>query len=255
MNYIRYRHQGKTSYGIKDGSKVKEIRGGLFGERLETGISIPFVDIELLYPCEPTKLLAVGLNYKSHITLHSPGTPEPKNPEIFFKPPSALLDPGKEIQIPPDAQNTHYEGELVIVIGKAARQVSIAEAEGCIFGFTCGIDVSERIWQKNDLQWWRAKGCDTFAPAGPAIVTNFDWRQGRIETRVNGATVQSGQFSELLFNPPAIVSYASRYVTLMPGDLIYTGTPGNTDAIQEGDIVEVEIPGIGILRNPVAKLK
>ena len=255
MNYIRYRYQGKTSYGIEHESTVKEIRGGLFGDRAETGISIHSGDIERLVPCEPTKLLAVGLNYRSHITSHSPGTPEPENPEIFFKPPSALLDPEKEIQIPRSARKVDYEGELVIVIGKTTRQVSIAEAEACIFGFTCGIDVSERIWQKNDLQWWRAKGCDTFAPAGPAIVTDFDWRQGRIETRVNGATVQSGQFSELLFHPPAIVSYASQYVTLLPGDLIYTGTPGNTDALKAGDIVEVEIPGIGILRNPVADSK
>jgi 2-keto-4-pentenoate hydratase/2-oxohepta-3-ene-1,7-dioic acid hydratase in catechol pathway len=255
MKYLRYRHQGKTSYGIEDGSNIKEIRGGLFGEHQETGVLISIEDIELLCPCEPTKLLAVGLNYRSHIKSHSPGTPEPENPEIFFKPPSALLDPGKEIQIPRDARKVDYEGELVIVIGKTTRQVSISEAESCIFGFTCGIDVSERIWQKKDLQWWRAKGCDTFAPAGPVIVTDFDWKQGRIETRVNGATVQSGQFNELLFNPPAIVSYASRYVTLLPGDLIYTGTPGNTDALKAGDMVEVEIPGIGILRNPVAASK
>ena len=252
MNFIRYRYKGKTTYGIEDGSTVKEIRGGLFGDHEETGVKIPSKDIERLVPCEPTKLLAVGLNYRSHIKSHAPaGTPEPENPEIFFKPPSALLDPGKEIQIPRTARNTHYEGELVIVIGRTARQVSIAEAEACIFGFTCGIDVSERIWQKNDLQWWRAKGCDTFAPVGPAIVTNFNWNQGRIETRLNGSIVQSGQFSELIFNPPAIVSYASQYVTLLPGDLIYTGTPGDTGAIKNGDVIEVEIPGIGILRSPV----
>lgn len=105
--------------------------------------------------------------------------------------------------------------------------------------------------KKNDLQWWRAKGCDTFAPLGPVVVTDFDWRNGSLQTRVNGTTVQSGFFDELLFSPPAIVSYASRHLTLLPGDLIYTGTPGSTGQIKAGDVVEVEIPGIGILRNPV----
>jgi 2-keto-4-pentenoate hydratase/2-oxohepta-3-ene-1,7-dioic acid hydratase in catechol pathway len=145
----------------------------------------------------------------------------------------------------------HYEGELVALIGKTARNVSVAEAERYIFGFTCGLDVSERLWQKNDLQWWRAKGCDTFAPLGSVVVTDFDWRNGSLQTRVNGAVVQSGTFDELIFNPPAIVSYVSRHLTLLPGDLIYTGTPGSTGPIKAGDVVEVEIPGIGILRNPV----
>jgi 2-keto-4-pentenoate hydratase/2-oxohepta-3-ene-1,7-dioic acid hydratase in catechol pathway len=253
MKYIRYRHQGKTSFGREDGGRVREIRGELFGEHEETGLLLSMEDIELLYPCNPTKLLAVGLNYRSHITVHSPGTPVPVNPEIFFKPPSALLDPGKEIQIPRGARNVHYEGELVIVIGRQTRHISAAEAESWIFGFTCGVDVSERIWQKSDLQWWRAKGCDTFAPAGPAIVTDFDWNQGSIETRVNGAVVQSGKFSELIFDPPAIVSYVSQHVTLLPGDLIYTGTPGDTGALKAGDTVEVEIPGIGILHNRVTE--
>jgi 2-keto-4-pentenoate hydratase/2-oxohepta-3-ene-1,7-dioic acid hydratase in catechol pathway len=111
--------------------------------------------------------------------------------------------------------------------------------------------VSERYWQKNDLQWWRAKGCDTFAPLGPSIDTALDWRRGRIETRLNGAVVQSGQFSELLFDPTAIVSFASQCVTLFPGDVIYSGTPGDTPALKPGDEIEVDIPGIGVLRNRV----
>jgi 2-keto-4-pentenoate hydratase/2-oxohepta-3-ene-1,7-dioic acid hydratase in catechol pathway len=152
---------------------------------------------------------------------------------------------------PPGARNVHYEGELVAVIGRIARRVSVSDAAGCIFGFTCGNDISEREWQKNDLQWWRAKGCDTFAPLGPAIAAGFDWKQGRIETRVNGSVVQAGNFSDLLFDPNVIVSYVSQYVTLYPGDVIYTGTPGQTSALKPGDLVEVEIPGIGVLRNRV----
>jgi 2-keto-4-pentenoate hydratase/2-oxohepta-3-ene-1,7-dioic acid hydratase in catechol pathway len=166
-------------------------------------------------------------------------------------PVSALLEPEGQIRIPPGAQNVHYEGELVIVIGKQTRCVPVSEAESCILGFTCGNDVSERYWQKNDLQWWRAKGSDTFAPLGPAIVAGFDWRQGRVETRLNGSVVQAGQFHELLFDPAVIVSHVSQCVTLYPGDVIYSGTPGETAAMKPGDVVEIEIPGIGVLRNSV----
>jgi 2-keto-4-pentenoate hydratase/2-oxohepta-3-ene-1,7-dioic acid hydratase in catechol pathway len=252
MKYIRYRHEGKTSYGLLDGNRVQEIRGGLFGDRSETGFSADLGSVELLWPCEPSKILAVGLNYRSHIESHAPDRPAPGNPEIFWKPPSALLEPGGTIKIPSGAQILHYEGELVIVIGRTTRSVAPSEASGCIFGFTCGNDVSERHWQKNDLQWWRAKGCDTFAPLGPAIAAGFDWRSGQIETRLNGSVVQSGRFSELLFDPPGIVSYVSRYLTLSPGDVIFTGTPGSTGRLEPGDLVEVDIPGIGALRNTVA---
>jgi 2-keto-4-pentenoate hydratase/2-oxohepta-3-ene-1,7-dioic acid hydratase in catechol pathway len=251
MNYVRYRHQGKISYGILDGKTIKEIRGGLFGHQSETGFSVNLDRVDLLCPCEPSKILAVGLNYKSHLG----NRPAPGNPEIFYKPPSALLESGGDIQIPIGAQNIHYEGELVVVIGKTIRRATASEAAAGVFGCTCGNDVSERDWQKNDLQWWRAKGCDTFAALGPAISADFNWRQGRVETRVNGTVVQSGHFSELLFDPPEIVRYVSQYVTLLPGDIIYTGTPGNTSTLKPGDLVEVEIPGIGILRNSVVAHK
>jgi len=248
MKYVRYRDRGKIAYGVLDGEKVKEISGGLFGDRAETGRAADLKNVDLEWPCEPTKILAVGLNYKSHLGSRQ----APKNPEIFYMPVSALLRTGAEIKIPSGAHNVHYEGELVAVISRETCQVSVSEAADCIFGFTCGNDISERDWQKNDLQWWRAKGCDTFAPLGPALATGFDWRQGRIETRVNGSVVQSGNFRELLFDPNVIVSYVSQYVTLNPGDVIYTGTPGDTSSLKPGDVVEVDIPGIGILRNRVA---
>ncbi len=264
MKYVRFRDHGEVAYGVIDGNKIREIEigGGLFHRpetskseyvadyaAVETGRSVDLDGAELLCPCEPSKILAVGLNYKSHL-----GTREaPKNPEIFFVPPSALLAPGGEIRFPPGAHNVHYEGELVAVIGAETRRVSVADAARCIFGFTCGNDVSERDWQKNDLQWWRAKGCDTFAPLGPLVAADFDWKQGRIETRVNGSVVQSGNFNELMFDPNVIVSYVSQYLTLYPGDLIYTGPPGHTSSLKAGDVVEVEIPGIGLLRNRVAE--
>jgi 2-keto-4-pentenoate hydratase/2-oxohepta-3-ene-1,7-dioic acid hydratase in catechol pathway len=260
MKFVRYRDQGNTAYGVLDGDKVREIAGLPFPNApkytaddslVETGRSKKIGDVELLWPCEPSKILAVGLNYRSH--LEAQKRTAPKNPEIFYKPASALLKPEGEIRIPAGAQNVHYEGELVIVIGAETRRVQPSEAEFYIFGFTCGNDVSERYWQKNDLQWWRAKGSDAFAPLGPAIVNDFDWRQGRVETRLNGKVVQSGLFSELLFDPTVIVSHVSQYVTLFPGDVIYSGTPGDTAAMKPGDVIEVEIPGIGILRNTVVE--
>jgi len=249
MKFVRYRFEGRDSYGILDGDTVREIEGGLFGDRRETGESRRLDGVELLWPCEPSKVLAVGLNYRSHLG----SQPAPGRPEIFFKPPSALLAHTGRIVLPEGSSDVHFEGELVAVIGRRTRNVSPAEASGCIFGFTCGNDVSERVWQKNDLQWWRAKGCDTFAPLGPAIVAGYDWSQGRIETRVNGRVVQSGRFGELLFNPMEIVSHASRHLTLMPGDAVFTGTPGRTSTIKAGDTIEVDIEGIGVLRNTVAE--
>lgn len=260
MKFVRYRDQGKAAYGIVEGDKVKEISGLPLTQVtkyasdysiVETGRAADLCNVELLWPCEPSKILAVGLNYRSHLDAQKRAAPT--KPEIFVVPVSALLEPEGNIRIPPGAQTVHYEGELVIVIGREARRVPVSEAESCIFGFTCGNDVSERYWQKNDLQWWRAKGSDTFAPLGPAIVAGFDWRQGRIETRLNGSVVQAGDFSELLFDPAVIISHVSQCVTLYPGDVIYSGTPGETGAMKPGDLVEIEIPGIGILRNRVVE--
>jgi len=254
MKFVRYREEGKAVFGRVEGEKVLEVTGlpfqGASQPVSETGNSRNLPGLELLWPCEPSKILAVGLNYRSH--LEAQKRTAPTKPEIFVVPVSALLKPEGEIRIPTGAQNVQLEGELVIVIGKETSCVSPADAEKHIFGFTCGNDVSERYWQKHDLQWWRAKGCDTFAPLGPAIVTDFDWRNGRIETRLNGNVAQSGKFSELLFDPTVIVSHVSQYITLFPGDVIYSGTPGDTPALRAGDVIEIEIPGIGTLRNRVA---
>jgi 2-keto-4-pentenoate hydratase/2-oxohepta-3-ene-1,7-dioic acid hydratase in catechol pathway len=249
--YVRFRHNGTTAHGILDGDTVRELRGDLLGKNTETGAKHKLAEVKLLHPIDPPKILAVGLNYKSHLG----SRPAPENPEIFYKPISALLNPGEPIVIPKTAKNVHYEGELVVVIGKRAKDVSPEQARECIFGVTCGNDVSERDWQsgeKKDLQWWRAKGSDTFAPLGPAIVTGLDYGKVLLQTRLNGAVVQKQVTSDLLFDCPTIVSWISRCVTLGPGDLIYTGTPGATKKMSPGDVVEVEIEGIGVLRNPVA---
>jgi 2-keto-4-pentenoate hydratase/2-oxohepta-3-ene-1,7-dioic acid hydratase in catechol pathway len=246
--FVRYEHRGEISYGILRGEVVAQVRGGLFEGGTETGKTLGLGDVRLLWPCEPSKILAVGLNYKSHLG----DRPAPAKPELFWKPISCLLKPEGEIVIPEGAGNVHYEGELVVVIGKTTKGVSPEQAAACIFGYTCGNDVSERDWQKGDLQWWRAKGSDTFGPLGPAIAVGLDYTASRLQTRVNGEIRQSQFLSDLIFDPAVIVSHASRYVTLYPGDVIYTGTPGSTSPLKPGDTVEVEIDGIGVLRNRVA---
>jgi 2-keto-4-pentenoate hydratase/2-oxohepta-3-ene-1,7-dioic acid hydratase in catechol pathway len=249
--YIRYRTGSSESYGILEGETVREIRGHLFGEHAATGRTLALAGVTLLYPCLPTKILCVGLNYKSHLG----GRPQPSRPEIFYKPLSALQNPGGSIVTPRDATDLHYEGEMVAVIGKTARNLSAEEARASIFGVTCGNDVSERNWQHGagkDLQWWRAKGSDTFAPFGPAIATGLDYGNLRLTTRLNGEIVQQQSTSDLIFDCAAIVSWISGWVTLNPGDVIYTGTPGSTRKMSPGDAVQVELEGVGVLENPVA---
>jgi len=248
--YIRYRSAAGTAYGILDGNSIREIRGDLFGAHSETGATLSLGEVKLLHPCQPGKILAVGLNYRSHLGAR----PQPPHPEMFYKPVSALQHPEEPIEIPRDATDVHFEGELVVVIGKPVKDVSPGEAAAAIFGVTCGNDVSDRNWQrgeKKDLQWWRAKGSDTFAPMGPAIVTGLDYGNLLLQTRLNGQVEQKQYTSDLIFDCAAIVSWVSGWVTLLPGDAIYTGTPGNTRKMKPGDVVEVEIEGIGVLRNPV----
>jgi 2-keto-4-pentenoate hydratase/2-oxohepta-3-ene-1,7-dioic acid hydratase in catechol pathway len=226
------------------------MRGGLFDGPRFTGAVHELSDLRLLWPCEPTKILAVGLNYGSHLG----NRPRPARPEIFYKPLSALQRPGGPIQIPTDAVDVHYEGELVVVIGSQVKNASREEARGAIFGVTCGNDVSDRAWQhgpSKDLQWWRAKGSDTFAPLGPAVATGLDYGNLKLQTRLNGEVVQEQSTADLIFDCPSIVSWVSGWVTLMPGDIIYTGTPGATRRLKPGDVVEVEIEGVGALRNAV----
>ena len=248
--YIRYRTDSRESHGILDGTTVREIEGDLFGSRTAIGVTHQLDEVKLLAPIRPGKIMAVGLNYKSHLG----GRPQPTHPEMFYKAVTSLQDPGEPIVVPRDATDLHYEGEIVVVIGKRAKNVSVEEAREAIFGVTCGNDVSERNWQHGsgkDLQWWRAKGSDTFAPLGPAIVSGIDYGNLLLQTRLNGEVVQKQYTSDLIFDCPTIVSWVSGWVTLMPGDIIYTGTPGSTRKMAPGDVVEVEIEGIGVLRNPV----
>jgi 2-keto-4-pentenoate hydratase/2-oxohepta-3-ene-1,7-dioic acid hydratase in catechol pathway len=249
--YARYAFEGQQHYGLVDGEKIRELQGGLFDAPSPTGRETPLSQVKLLAPCEPSKILAVGLNYRSHLG----SRPVPLIPGIFYKPVSSIQNPGDPILIPEEATDVHYEGELVVVIGRRISKASREEASAAIFGVTCGNDVSERNWQRGnakDLQWWRAKGSDTFSPFGPYIVAGAIYGDLALETRLNGEVVQAQRTSDLIFDIPEVVRFISQWVTLVPGDLIYTGTPGATKPMKAGDVVEVEIEDVGILRNPVA---
>jgi 2-keto-4-pentenoate hydratase/2-oxohepta-3-ene-1,7-dioic acid hydratase in catechol pathway len=247
MKYARFQHGQDTAYGIVDGNVVRQITGDLFGARQETWVSYALDEVKLLVPVTPSKVLAVGLNYRSHLG----GRPMPEEPAIFLKPPSCLVPTGADIVLPSGSADVHYEGEMVVVIGKRARNVSPDEALGHVLGVTCGNDVSARDWQKNDLQWWRAKGSDTFGPCGPFIATGLDYDNLHLQLRENGDVKQEQRTSDLIHGVAATVSFISRAMTLEPGDLIYTGTPGKTTALKPGDVVEVELEGVGVLTNRV----
>jgi 2-keto-4-pentenoate hydratase/2-oxohepta-3-ene-1,7-dioic acid hydratase in catechol pathway len=249
--YIRYRNGSSATYGIVEGDLVRELRGAPWGDSSETAVTHSLASLQLLNPCQPTKVLAVGRNYKSHLGNRT----HPQRPEIFLKPLTALQDPEGAIAIPRDATDVHYEGEMVIVIGKHNKGISRQEASAAIFGVTAGNDVTERNWQSGegkDKQWWRAKGSDTFAPAGPAIVSGIAYDNLLLQTRLNGELVQKERTSDMIFDCATMVSWISGWVTLLPGDIIFTGTPQSTRRISAGDVVEVELEGAGVLRNPVA---
>lgn len=245
--YVRYSMSGRTGYGILEKESVRELRGNFIREISPTGNVIPLGALRLLAPCEPSKVIAVGRNYKSHLGERTPLA----YPGVFLKLPSCVIGPDDAIVIPPGATDVHYEAELVVVIGKTASRISKEEVPDHIFGVTAGNDISERVWQKNDVQWFRAKASDTFGPLGPSIVTGLHYNDLLLQSRVNGEVRQSQRTCDMLFDVETMVSYISQFITLFPGDVLYTGTPAQTRAMQPGDVVEVEIEGIGILRNSV----
>ena len=247
--YVRYVAGGTTAYGLLDGQTIRELSGDPFATPRPTGRTHRLAEVKLLAPVVPGKVIAVGLNYLTHLGERPAAT----YPGLFAKMPTSIVGPDADVIYPADATNLHFEGELVVVIGRRAQDVSVADAPSYVFGVTAGNDISERDWQRADLQWFRAKASDTFGPLGPMIVTGLTYGDLLLQTRVNGEVVQSQRTKDLVFDVPTIVSYISRYVTLEPGDVIYTGTPGTTKAMKPGDVVEVEIEGIGVLRNKIVK--
>ena len=217
---------------------------------IETGPLTSTDGVQLLAPVAPSKIIGVGRNYAEHAK--ELGNETPGEPLIFLKPPSAVLDPEGAIVYPPQSSMVHFEGELAIVMGKRARNVASKDWRDYVLGFTCANDVSARDLQKKDVQFTRAKSFDTFCPLGPHIETDLDPSDLSIVTRVNGDVKQNSRTSLMIFNVPTIVEYITSVMTLEPGDVILTGTPAGVGPLERGDRVEVEIEGIGTLRNVVA---
>jgi 2-keto-4-pentenoate hydratase/2-oxohepta-3-ene-1,7-dioic acid hydratase in catechol pathway len=245
--YVRYEAGGETHHGLVEGETVHRLDGDFLAGGEPDGTTIPLADVHLLPPVIPGKIVAVGLNYASHLGARD----APEEPGLFAKYPSSIVGPGDDIVIPEGSRALHYEGELVLVMGRRASGVSAEESMDYVFGVTAGNDVSERVWQAADLQWLRAKGSDTFAPIGPEVVTGLNYTDALLRTRLNGEVVQEERTADLLFGVPEILEYVTRYITLEPGDLVFTGTPGTTQGMKPGDVVEVELEGVGVLRNTV----
>ena len=249
--YARYIANGAVTHGILDGDILKEISNSPLEDHSETGKSHSVSDVTLLSPTEPSKVVAIGLNYKSHLG----GRPGPNAPEPFLKAPTTVIAQNEDIVIPKVALDEGVkiqpEAELALVIGKKCKSASQADALDYVFAYTCGNDVSARDWQQNDLQWARAKSSDTFGPIGPWMTTDLDPTNIQVTCRINGEEKQNQNTSDLLHPVTKIIEYASAVITLNPGDVIMTGTPGTPGDIHPGDVVEVEISGVGVLRNPV----
>lgn len=247
MKYVRYLAHGQVSYGVLEGDTLREITTSPFEEFEITDHAHQVSEVKLLPPTMPTKILAIGLNYASHLG----GRPASKEPTTFIKTPSSLIGHGDVIIRPKGLETLDEEGELVVVIKSRCRNVSKEDATKFVLGYTCGNDVSARDWQDGDSQWWRAKSSDTFSSVGPWISDDIDPGNVMLRARVNGKEVQVESTSDFLFGVPTVINWVSRYMTLEPGDLIFTGTPGSPAHLNDGDTVEVEIEGIGVLSNPV----
>jgi len=242
-------------YGILDGDGLSEISTPFHSPpnypSKQLGASWPVSDVKLLPPSAPSKIVCVGRNYSEHAA--ELGNDLPKEPLIFLKPPSSILAPGDPIILTPHSERIDYEGELAIVIGKTCSRVkNPADAQSYILGYTCLNDVTARDLQKRDVQFTRAKGFDTFCPFGPFIETELDLSSATVETFLNGTKRQSARIVEMIFPVDVIIQWISQVMTLLPGDVVATGTPSGVGPLTAGDVVEVAIRGVGTLRNPVA---
>jgi len=250
VKIARFSHQDAIRYGIVDDGELVALAGDpLFAGFDTTGERIPLSDVALLAPVIPrSKVVCIGKNYHDHAA--EMGGEAPAEPLMFLKPNTSVIGPGDAI-VRPTALSSHtdYEGELAVVIGRIAKNVPAERASDYIFGYTVANDVTARDLQRSDGQWSRAKGFDTFCPVGPVIETELDLDTAAITTRVNGEVRQQGPVSGMIHGIDALVAYASAVFTLLPGDLILTGTPAGVGPFEAGDTVEVEVSGIGILRN------
>ena len=249
MKIARFSHNDGIQYGILDGQDLVVLNGDpMFAGYETTGERIPLADAALLAPVIPrSKVVCVGKNYHDHAA--EMGGEAPEEPLLFLKPNTAVIGPGDTIVRPTLSEETHFEGELVVVIGRIAKNVRAEDALDYVFGYTVGNDVTARDLQRKDGQWSRAKGFDTFCPLGPVIETEFDPAQATIRTSVNGELRQEAPLTDMIHSVAAIIEYASAVFTLLPGDVIMTGTPAGVGEFGAGDTIEAEVTGIGTLRN------
>ena len=249
MRIARVAYGQAISFAVLDGDEAIELDGPPIGGIRYTGNRAPMADARLLAPVLPSKVIAVGLNYPS--TAEFLGLPIPAEPLLSLKPSTSVSGWADPIRKPHGVETMDFEGELAVVVNGLVRNADEETAEESILGYTCANDVTSRDLRTREIQWTRAKGYDGFCPLGPWIETEIDPLGLRLQTRVNGAVRQDANTKELVFGPVQLVSFVSSVMTLLPGDVICTGTPVGVDALEPGDVVEVEIEGIGVLRNPV----
>ncbi len=253
MKIVRYASGRKKGYGIlhetsKD-AKI-ELLANPYRSLKGTGKYIKLSDAKLLSPCLPSKIVAIGLNYYSHareVKMEIPTAPLP-----FYKPSTSVIGPEDKIVCPLACEQLDYEAEMGVVIGKKAKLVSKADALDYVLGYTCFNDITARDWQRIDKQWTRAKGSDTFSAIGPWIETKLDPANVKVEAYLNGVQKQNGNTNDLVFDVPTLIEYITRSITLLPGDVIATGTPAGIAPMQSGDVIEIVCSGIGVLKNTVA---
>ena len=251
MKIIHFTTGKKAEYGILNGEVIQAAAGTPYDGLVLTNRCYNLNDVTMMAPCSPSKVVAVGLNYYSHA--QELEMPIPANPLLFMKPSTSVIGPEDRIIYPCSSQRVDYEGELGVVMKTSAHQVAVEEALDYVLGYTCFNDVTARDLQKQDGQWTRAKGFDTFAAIGPCIETELDPGNLDIEAYLNGKLKQRGSTSDLIFPVPELVSFISSIMTLLPGDVIATGTPSGIGPMSPGDVVEIRIAAIGTLRNYVAK--
>jgi 2-keto-4-pentenoate hydratase/2-oxohepta-3-ene-1,7-dioic acid hydratase in catechol pathway len=249
MRTCRFRHGVEERWGVVEGDRVRALTGEPWAGGLPEGRPVELKDVELLAPVRPTKVVCVGRNYLAHAK--ELGHEVPKEPLIFLKPSTAVIGPQEAIVCPPQSKDVQHEAELAVVLGRALTRATAAEAKAAVFGWSCLNDVTARDIQREEKQFTRAKGFDTFCPVGPVVETNLDPVDLTVVCRVSGVERQRGYTRDMAVDPYALLAYISHVMTLLPGDVVATGTPEGVGRLQRGDWVEVEIPGIGILRNPV----
>ncbi|ADY73728.1 Ureidoglycolate lyase [Desulfurobacterium thermolithotrophum DSM 11699] len=255
MKIGRFKSNEKSFFGLIKGKEIVPIKETKVSELMDsitpTEDVLSFSEVKFLSPTRPSKIVAVGLNYKAHA--EEMGKPLPEEPLLFMKPSTAVIANKMKIFLPEMSQRVDYEGELAVIIGRKCRKVTPKDVPNYILGYSCFNDVTARDLQQKDVQYTRAKSFDTFAPYGPWIATSVDPLNLKITTRINGEIKQQGQTSDMIFSPFELVSFISQVMTLLPGDVVITGTPPGIGPLKEGDKVEVEIEGIGTLINYVAK--